>query len=52
MPAMSLPVAVSMPSNPGEEFTSSSNGPFDDLKRSTPATFNLNVLDALGIIVK
>lgn len=39
MPATSFPVAVSIPSIPGEEFTSSTSGPRSDRTISTPATF-------------
>ncbi len=35
---MFFPVAVSIPSKPGEEFTSNTNGPLEDCSMSTPAT--------------
>ena len=35
---MFLPVAFSIPSKPGEEFTSNTSGPFEDCNISTPAT--------------
>ena len=38
-PAMSLPVVDSMPSRPGEEFTSITSGPWLERRMSTPATF-------------
>ena len=40
VPATSLPVAVSMPSSPGEELTSMTTGPWFERSRSTPATFS------------
>src|SRR5690606_23048722 len=39
-PAMSFPVACSIPSRPGEEFTSKINGPRAEGSISTPATVN------------
>ena len=39
-PAMSLPLAASIPSSPGEEFTSMITGPWLDRSMSTPHTFN------------
>lgn len=38
-PAMFFLLAVSMPSSPGEEFTSMTSGPRLERSRSTPATF-------------
>ena len=46
MPAMSLPVATSIPSRPGDELTSRRSGPFWPLMISTPATFSPNVFVA------
>ena len=45
--AISTPVAPSMPSNPGEEFTSITKGPLSDCNKSTPAIPNPNFLHAL-----
>ena len=45
-PATSTPVAVSMPSSPGEEFTSMTTGPRSARSRSTPATANPMTLAA------
>ncbi len=36
-PAISSCVVFSIPSNPGEEFTSKTNGPLSDCNMSTPA---------------
>jgi hypothetical protein len=41
---MSFPVAFSIPSRPGEEFTSSNNGPLFERIISTPATFKPSTL--------
>src|SRR5690606_8568734 len=45
-PAMSLPVTVSMPSSPGEEFTSMISGPLSLRRRSTPATLRPTIFAA------
>ena len=45
--AMSFPVAFSMPSKPGEEFTSNNKGPLLERIISTPATAKLSTLLAL-----
>ena len=44
--AISFPVAASIPSSPGEEFTSSSKVPLFYLIMSTPATAKLRILEA------
>src|SRR4051812_13038080 len=45
--AISLFVAPSIPSSPGEEFTSSNRGPLDDRMISTPATLRFIAFAAL-----
>src|SRR6056297_3838224 len=50
MPATSLPVAVSMPSRPGEELTSITRGPWLERSRSTPATFRPMMRAALTAV--
>ena len=45
-PAISTPVAFSIPCNPGEELTSKTNGPRSDCNKSTPATPNPRALAA------
>ena len=47
IPAISLPVADSIPSRPGDEFTSSKRGPDLDLIMSTPATCKPRIFAAL-----
>src|SRR5690606_22719641 len=47
MAAMSMPVADSIPSRPGEEFTSSNSGPLEERIRSMPATRRSMALAAL-----
>src|SRR5690606_4548329 len=44
IPAMSLPVAASMPSRPGEELTSMTTGPWFERRMSTPATLSPMIL--------
>ena len=44
--AIFLPVAVSMPSSPGVEFTSNNKGPLADCSMSTPQTGKFNAFDA------
>ena len=44
--AMSFPVAFSIPSSPGDEFTSNNKGPLDERIISTPATFKFIALAA------
>lgn len=44
---MFFPVAVSIPSSPGDEFTSNNKGPLLERIMSTPATVRLNILAAL-----
>ena len=44
--AIFLPVADSMPSKPGVEFTSKSKGPLDDCNMSTPQTGNFKAFAA------
>jgi len=46
MEATFFPDAFSIPSSPGEEFTSIIRGPLEDLSISTPATFNPRVFAA------
>ena len=48
--AISLPVAASIPSNPGDEFTSITLGPSLDCSLSTPAIPNPNPLAALRAV--
>jgi len=43
---MSLPVAVSIPSKPGDEFTSNSKGPLFERIISTPATAKFKIFAA------
>lgn len=45
--AISIPVAFSMPSSPGDELTSRSKGPLLERMMSTPATERFSVLVAL-----
>ena len=44
---MSFPVAFSIPSRPGDEFTSNNNGPLLERIKSTPATSSPNTFAAL-----
>ena len=46
-PAISLFVAPSIPSSPGDEFTSNNKGPFAERIISTPATYKSIALAAL-----
>ena len=52
LPAMSMPVAVSMPSSPGDELTSRTWGPSSARIRSTPATFSPSFLEALTAVAR
>ena len=44
--AISFPVAVSIPSRPGDELTSNKSGPLLDLIKSTPASGRFKILAA------
>ena len=47
---MSIPVAFSIPSRPGDEFTSITIGPFAERNKSTPQKFKPMILAALTAV--